>query len=104
MPTDARDSLLMSRASVGSNIFSSCISCWLAATGDVVSLSGAEEGGAGEASWAVGRLELGGGGLVVYEALAASDAGITCIPPYCKAAISCGERGRDLRLSFWRRF
>lgn len=24
--------------------------------------------------------------------------------PYCRAAISCGERGRDLRLSFWRRF
>lgn len=28
----------------------------------------------------------------------------TCIPPYCRAAISCGDRGRDLRLSFCRRF
>lgn len=26
------------------------------------------------------------------------------MPPYCRAAISCGDRGRDLRLSFCRRF
>lgn len=45
-------------------------------------------------------LELGGG-LVEYGA--ASDAR-TCMPPYCSAAISWGERGRDLRLSFCRRF
>lgn len=26
------------------------------------------------------------------------------MPPYLSAAISCGDRGRDLRLSFCRRF
>lgn len=27
-----------------------------------------------------------------------------CMPPYLRAAISCGERGRDFLRSFWRRF
>lgn len=30
--------------------------------------------------------------------------GMPCIPPYLKAASSCGESGRDFRRSFCRRF
>lgn len=64
-------------------------------------MSATERSGAGEVR-VTGRLELGGM-LTVYGA-AECDSGRTCMLPYCSAAISCGERGLDLRLSFWRRF
>lgn len=86
-------------------LFSSRLSCWaVGEMGDASSLlliSGADDGGPGDVLCAaVDRLELGSGGgagLVVYgtgpgpgaeaEAESAED-DMTCMAPYCKAAIS----------------
>lgn len=93
-PTEATDSLLASRASTKLSSALACRPLSSVGGGDASTLSGAEACGTGDVFWTVGRLELG---LFAYS-------GSTCIDPYCRAAISCGERGRDLRLSFWRRF
>lgn len=90
LPTEAADSLLTSRASI--ELSSAPVRRPLSAVegGDASALSNAGDCGTGDVLWTVGRLAPG---LFAYS-------GRTCMEPYCRAAISCGERGRDLRLSF----
>lgn len=66
---------------------------------DAFSPSGMDDDGTWYVSGA-DKPELGGG-LVEFGAESDDN---TSMPPYCSAAISWGERGRDLRLSFCRRF
>lgn len=110
--TDGADSLLVSRVSAtsGRPSLSSLISLGDGGEGcgDASSLSSTEDWGTGDVVWVVGKLELGFDavyGATVDVAAESDDGGRVCILLlYCNAAISCAERGRDLRRSFWRRF
>lgn len=105
-PTETADSLLTSRPATGTPSSSARRPLWEGAS--CCSLSGADEDDStGDAMWlvvfvvVVGILEL----IDWEEAVPMlAYSGSTCMEPYCRAAISCGERGRDLRRSFWRRF
>lgn len=101
-PADATDCRLIIRASSASATLGSVGSCLPPPPiidVDACSRSGRDDCG----MWYVSEADMPelGGGLEEYGA-GSEDS--TCMPPYCSAAISWGERGRDLRLSFCRRF
>lgn len=102
IPTDAADSLLIIRTSSTSAPLLSASSRRLAppiGVKDALSTSVIDDCCTGYVSGA-DMPELGGG----WAEYGAESDDSTCMPPYCSAAISWGERGRDLRLSFCRRF
>lgn len=97
--TDCRLTIRMSSTSATLRSVGSCRPPPPIIEVDACSLSGRDACG----MWCVSETDMPelGGGLDEYGA--GSDDS-TCMPPYCSAAISWGERGRDLRLSFCRRF